>query len=103
MDQKEALEKATRFSRLAKEVLEVEAAVLFGSHLTGSVDEYSDIDVGLFVEQLDGDKDYLSLLRDLYGLADRIDVHIEPHLFVRSEDPAGFAAEIEQKGIPIRP
>jgi predicted nucleotidyltransferase len=101
MDQAEALAKATRFARLAREVVEADTAVLFGSYASGRAEEHSDVDVGLFVDRLDEEQDYLELLRDLYGIADRVDVHIEPHLFVRCDDRTGFAAEVEKKGLRV--
>jgi hypothetical protein len=45
--------------------------------------------------------DYFDLLKKLYGLALEVDVHIEPHLFIRSADRSSFAAEIETKSIPL--
>ncbi|MBI5444371.1 MAG: nucleotidyltransferase domain-containing protein [Deltaproteobacteria bacterium] len=101
MDQREALEKAARFAHLARGAIAIDAAVLFGSHATGKADECSDVDVGLFVDRLDAETDYLLLLKELYGLAAGVDVHIEPHLFVRSEDQSGLGAQVEREGIRI--
>ena len=101
MDKREALEKATRYIREARRVIQYDRAVLFGSYLRDNVREDSDIDVGLFVDLLDERIDYLDLLSSLYLLAQEVDVHIEPHLFIRSEDRSGFAAEVEREGVRL--
>jgi predicted nucleotidyltransferase len=101
VDPREALEKAPQFTHLARGALAIDVAVLFGSHANGKADEHSDVEVGLFIDQLDAETDYLLLLKELHGLAARVDVHIEPHLFVRSEDQSGFGAEVEREGIRI--
>ena len=101
MDQAEALNNARRFATVAQAVLPFDQAVLFGSYATDSAREHSDVDIGLFVEELSQGRDYLTVLRDLYGLAYDIDVHIEPHLFIRSEDRSGFGSEVEKHGIPL--
>lgn len=103
VDQDEALTKARLFARAAHRLVRFDTAVVFGSYAAGSAREHSDVDVGLIVESLETGSDYLVLLRDLYGLASQVDVHIEPHLFVRSEDRSGFAAHVEETGIRISP
>jgi predicted nucleotidyltransferase len=49
MDKREAVRIATKYVPLARDVVDFERSVLFGSHALGSAQEYSDIDVGLFV------------------------------------------------------
>jgi len=76
-------------------------AVLFGSHAEGRAGEYSDIDVGLFVDRLDETESLLAVLKSLYRLVLEVDVLIEPHVFIRSEDRTGFGAVVEREGIPL--
>jgi hypothetical protein len=63
--------------------------------------EYSDIDIGLFMDRLDESVDYLKLMSSLYHMAVDIDVMIEPHVFIRSEDKSGFGEDVEKEGIVI--
>jgi predicted nucleotidyltransferase len=75
--------------------------VLFGSYVKGKPEAYSDIDIGLFMDRLDDRVDYLKLMSRLYHAAMDIDVLIEPHLFIRSEDKSGFGEEVERTGFII--
>ena len=101
MDKREVEGNARWFVKAAKKVLEFDKAVLFGSYADGRPEEYSDIDIGLFVSRLDDNVDYLSLMSGLYHEAIEIDVRIEPHLFIRNEDRSGFAEHVEKTGIAI--
>ncbi|MHB8762757.1 MAG: nucleotidyltransferase domain-containing protein [Deferrisomatales bacterium] len=101
MDSKRALQVAHRYASLARVQIPCDNAVLFGSHARGDADEHSDIDVGLFVDRLAEDRNVLTVLKALYRLALEVDVHIEPHLFIRDEDPTGFGATVERAGIPL--
>ena len=73
--------------------------MLFGSYAYGIVREESHIDVGLFLDEWDVNDSCLDLLVQLYGLAEEVDVRIEPHLFIRSENRSGFGAEVQKTGI----
>lgn len=101
MDSERALEVARRYARLARARFPWDRAVLFGSYARGDADEHSDIDIALFADHLAETENPLSLLKALYRLALEVDVHIEPHLFVRTEDPTGFGAAVERGGIPL--
>lgn len=98
MDQREAEITAVQYVKAAREKIAFDKAVLFGSYTTGTYDGSSDVDVGLFVESLDKNIDYLALLSELYHLAAQINARIEPHLFIRDEDDSGFAEAIEKTG-----
>ena len=101
MDQREAERKARHYASAAKDVVKFDKAVLFGSYANGSPKEYSDIDIGFFMDRLDDNVDYLTLMSSLYHVAVEIDVLIEPHLFIRSEDRSGFGEEVEKTGVVI--
>ncbi|MBI5375440.1 MAG: nucleotidyltransferase domain-containing protein [Candidatus Schekmanbacteria bacterium] len=101
MDQTEIIRKAEEYIKLIREILFLRKAVLFGSYANGNPQSFSDIDIGLFIDSLDPDDDYFHLMERLYELADDIDVRIEPHLFIKSEDRSGFSEEIERTGITI--
>jgi predicted nucleotidyltransferase len=101
MDKREAEVRAKQYIKEARRVITFDKAVLFGSYAHGRPEEYSDIDIGLFVDRLDANIDYLSLVSQLYHAARKIDVRIEPHLFIREEDESGFAEEIERIGVDL--
>ena len=99
MDNADAMRKASEYARRVRDLMGYQEAVLFGSYAHGTAREESDIDVGLFLDEWDVNESYLDLLVQLYGLAEEVDVRIEPHLFIRSEDRSGFGAEVEKTGI----
>ena len=101
MDKREAKRKAISYVKAARDVVKFDKAVLFGSYANGKPEEYSDIDIGLFMDKLDDNVDYLKLMSSLYHVAVGIDILIEPHLFIRGEDKSGFGEEIEKKGVVI--
>jgi hypothetical protein len=45
--------------------------------------------------------DYLSLLKKPYRAVHRVDVRIEPHLFVKGHDPSGFSEDVEKNGFQL--
>lgn len=102
MDRGEVRRKAISYASAARKVVEFDKAVLFGSYVSGIPEETSDIDIGLFIDTLDDNEDYLKLMSSLYRVAMDIDVLIEPHLFIRDEDKSGFAEEIEKKGVVLQ-
>ena len=97
MDKERAYEKARAYVNLVRRFLPLQKAVLFGSYAIGSPDSYSDIDVGLFVDEIDDDH-YLDTLAALQSLCRKIDLSIEPHLFILGEDRTGFANWVEKTG-----
>ena len=101
MDKIEALGKARDYAGLIRNTIAFEKAVVFGSYINGNPVPSSDIDVGIFVNSLGEEFDYLNLLSELYRIAGTIDVKIEPHLFIRSEDRSGFAEQSEKTGIVV--
>jgi len=101
MDKVEAFIKAGDYAGLIRNIIAFDKAVLFGSYANGIPESSSDIDVGIFVNALHEGDDYLRLLSQLYEIANKIDVRIEPHLFVRTADRSGFAEESEKTGIVV--
>ncbi|MCX8069808.1 MAG: nucleotidyltransferase domain-containing protein [Thermodesulfovibrionales bacterium] len=102
MDKRIAIYKAEKYTELIKNILNLRKAVLFGSYAYGTPKQCSDIDIGLFVDDIDDSEDYLLIMSKLYEIADMVDVRIEPHLFIRGEDRSGFAQDIEKKSIPLK-
>jgi predicted nucleotidyltransferase len=71
--------------------------ILFGSHVNGTPNELSDIDVAVLVRDFEGDWD--NTLTKLYGLkwADKF-TDIEPHLLDENHDPSGFVQHVIKTG-----
>jgi len=59
-------EKQLSYVNAARDVVKFDKAVLFGSYANGKPEEYSDIDIGLFMDRLDENVDYLKLMSSLY-------------------------------------
>jgi predicted nucleotidyltransferase len=100
MDREEAYRKAGAYVDLAKAVVSFKKAVLFGSYVSGMPEDHSDIDIGLFVDSLI-EGEYWDKIVRLQSLTHKVDVRIEPHLFIRGEDRSGFGEEVEKTGVVI--
>lgn len=101
MDKTEALRKAYEFSILVKNYLKFSSAVLFGSYVNGKPREDSDIDIAFFVDKIEENNDYFSLLVQLNKLTRKVDSRIEPHIF-DDETKSGFGELIKLNGEEIR-
>ena len=99
MGQDEVIDKLRSYKSLLSEYLDIEAVFLFGSYVTGTPREDSDIDVAIVVKKIQGD--YFSVTPLLWRLRRQIDERIEPLLFQEGKDPSGFLKEIARTGILI--
>ncbi len=73
--------------------------VLYGSYARSMESEYSDIDIAIVVDKIEGD--ILELNLKLYKLRRDIDERIEPVLISRSGDKSGFLESILKYGTVI--
>jgi len=84
----------------------VRAAYLFGSQVQGTADQWSDIDIAVFVEGAE-EWDFERLSRACGAAQRRAGLDIEMHVFPASwhEKPprASFAQYILQHGTPVDP
>ncbi len=96
MDNREIIEKLTRYKALVAEHFDLEMLILFGSHAKGTAKEDSDIDVAVVVSKTNTDfGDYAPLL---WRLRRQVDSRIEPVLIEKENDPSGFLQEIIKTG-----
>ena len=84
--------------------MKVCAGYVFGSHVNGTPDAYSDIDLAVFVEGLETwnifqRADMTALVQSEVG--DDIELHYFPAQALESSDPASFAAYVLYHGMPI--
>ncbi len=77
---------------------------VFGSHITGRADEWSDIDVAAFMEEA-STWDLFERTRIIVNVQKKIGYDIEIHLFptspFKSPEPGSFAADIIKNGVRI--
>ncbi len=90
-----------RFLSALRQVRQVEAAYLYGSHVLGGANEWSDIDLAVISPDFRGDlfQERVMLLR----LAVEVDDRIEPYPF-RPDDfnpTSPLAAEIRRTGVRV--
>jgi predicted nucleotidyltransferase len=100
MDKEEAISKATSYVNRAKQLLEYDKAILFGSYIYGKPREDSDLDIAFIVKKIKKNNDYLELLSRLTKLASEVDSRIEPHV-MEEKDKTGFKDYIFKKGYII--
>jgi len=100
MDKAKAISLIKRYSEIVKEHFPVEKILLFGSYSKDRANKFSDIDVAVVVDKIEGD--FLSAAALLYKLRENIDLTIEPMLFtLEEEDKSGFLDYVLETGIVI--
>jgi predicted nucleotidyltransferase len=95
MDKKEAVIIARKYAKGIKPIIDYKNAYIFGSYSNDTQREHSDIDIGIFAEDI-SDDDYFDMLTSLYRAGRNVDFRIEPHLFIAGKDPSGFGEEIQR-------
>jgi len=91
--------KLKKFRILAKQIVQFDKMILYGSYAYGNPGKDSDIDVAIIVKTLG--KDYLEKSAALFHLVWDIDTRIEPVLLSPAHDKSGFLESIEKRGIVI--
>ena len=100
MDKAKAVSLTKKYSKIVKKHFPVEKILLFGSYSRDKANKFSDIDVAVVVDKIEGD--FLSSAALLYKLRENIDFAIEPMLFtLEEEDKSGFLEYILKTGIVI--
>jgi len=84
------------YTDLVRDTLDVNMVVLYGSAVRGENKEYSDIDIAVIVDDLNGD--YLELSTKLVELVYKVDIRIEPTLLVRKYNKSGFIDTVLREG-----
>ncbi len=82
----------------------VVAAFLFGSHIEGRADAYSDIDIGVFVrgaETWDMHRRAQAAVRVQQEVGDDIELHIFSADQLEHCEPASFAAYVLKRGVRV--
>jgi predicted nucleotidyltransferase len=97
-------QRVVRVLRVVSRHMKVCAGYVFGSHVDGTPDAYSDIDLAVFVEGLEAwdifqRADMTALVQEEVG--DDIELHYFPAQALESPDPASFAAYVLHHGLLI--
>ena len=98
LDKAKAREIATNYSMEVAKTLTPEKVILFGSYVSGTPHSESDIDIAVFVRDLDDETWYDAriLLQELRWNKEFLD--IEPHLLDETNDRSGFARHVINTG-----
>lgn len=96
MDKGTVIEHVKEYAEIVRLNLPVKMVVLYGSYAKGEARKYSDIDVAVIVDKIEGD--YLKISTQLYRLCRDIDIMIEPILLVDGYDPSGFLEDVLKTG-----
>jgi predicted nucleotidyltransferase len=94
--QSEARKIVTDYAGKVRRAFDVDKIVLFGSYVNGTPHEWSDIDVGVVINNYNG-TNYDGTVT-LYKLRDNISYEIEPHLLNETKDPYGFCEHVLKTG-----
>ena len=98
LDKTEARKIAVDYSKEVTKSINPDKIILFGSYISGTPHNESDIDVAVFVSNIDDDTWYKTriLLQDLRWNKTFLD--IEPHLLEEANDKSGFAKHVIDTG-----
>ena len=96
MDKSYVIECVRTFAERARQNMDVQQIILFGSYAKGNATDMSDIDVAVVTGSLV--EDWLEASTRLFRLRRDIDLSIEPVLIDSSSDRSGFLEEIRKTG-----
>jgi predicted nucleotidyltransferase len=99
MDKTAAIESVRKYADRVRRDFNVKKVILFGSYAKGTAREYSDIDVAVVFERIDGD--YLDVITRLSRIRRDVEHRIEPVALEESNDKSGFLQEITKSGVII--
>ena len=101
LDKAKAREIASNYSREVAKALNPEKIMLFGSYVNGTPHSESDIDIAVFVRDLDDNAWYETRILLQRLLWNRAFLDIEPHLLDETHDKSGFAKHVMDTGVII--
>lgn len=96
MDKNYVIECVRAFAERARQNMDVQQVILFGSYAKGTATDLSDIDVAVVTGSLV--EDWLEASTRLFRLRRDINLSIEPVLIDYSSDRSGFLEEIRNTG-----
>ena len=96
MDKVEAIKTTKRFIESIRESYKPLMVVLYGSYAHGTQSAFSDIDVAVIVDRVDGD--FLMQEAGLYRKRREIDDRIAPILLEVDNDRSGFLSSVINTG-----
>jgi len=93
---KKIVEIARLYAQKVKSCMPVSMVVLYGSHVRGTAQKTSDIDIAVVVDKFRGD--YLKTSAELFNLVRSVNKRIEPVLLCRENDKGGFLENVLKQG-----
>lgn len=100
LDKAKARQIAQKYTEEVCSVLSPKSVILFGSYVTGTPHEYSDIDIAVIFNGYEGNwyETTVLLQRLRRNIEDTSGGGIEPHLLDETSDKSGFLAHVKQTG-----
>ena len=93
---------ARKYSELVKASnlpIQIDKTYLFGSFAKGTSHKNSDIDIAFVVSNWEGG--YFDTIVPIWGLCEKVDLRIEPHIIDPNEDYSYFLRELQRTGIEL--
>jgi predicted nucleotidyltransferase len=104
LDLKEIKDKIFILYDLIKNIYSVKKIILYGSYAKGNINKYSDIDIGVIIENK-GNLNRVDVTSNLFHYSRKIDVNIEPKCIFIDEydncDNASILFEIKKTAINV--
>ena len=98
LDKAKVREIATEYSKEVQKLINPDKVILFGSYVNGNPHEESDIDIAVFVRDLDEKTWYDTRVLLQKIRRNKMFLDIEPHLLDETHDPSGFVERVIKTG-----
>lgn len=96
LDKKAVREIASQYTDLLCKTYAPKSIILFGSYINGNPHKYSDIDIAVVFDGIEGSR--YEIWANLFLLRESISFDIEPHLMDENNDRSGFLDHIRKTG-----
>ena len=96
LDKSEARKIAVNYSNKVRQAYNPKQVIIFGSYVNGIPHEYSDIDIAVVFDYVEGN--WLEAWGDLIGLREGISYDIETHMLDETCNQSGFLDHIRKTG-----
>ena len=96
LDKATVISTVRRYSDEIKKSYSPFAIVLFGSHINGTPNDDSDIDVAVVFNDFTGN--WYDTTVDLWRISEGVSLDIEPHLLDTTKDQSGFTDYVMRTG-----
>lgn len=101
MDDFNVIKIAENYIFQARSIIDYNEAYLFGSRINGTFNNESDIDIAFIINNDIETEEYFKIINKLYLLTESLNILIEPHIIIKTNDNSDFIKEVYKTGRKI--